>query len=59
MSIFAAGTGSGACSLTRPDLPHTSMAHSSAAGPGLPMRIARNATAVVREACSGLRMSAQ
>ena len=58
-SILVAGTGSGACKVTAPDLPQTSMAHSSTAGPGRPVCIARIASAVARDACSGLRISAE
>jgi hypothetical protein len=58
-SILVSGTGKGAASATGPDLPHTSMAHSSTAGPGRPVCIARMASAVARDACSGLRISAE
>ena len=56
-SIRVAGRGSGACSVTGPGLPHTSMAHSSTAGPGRRLRMVRSARAVAGEACSGLRIS--
>ena len=58
-SSLGARTGSGACGVTGPDLPQTSIAHCSDAGPGRPVAIARIASATRRGACSGLRISAE
>ena len=41
------------CGVTSPGLPHTLIGHSSAAGPGRPVAIARNASATMRGAVSG------
>ena len=58
-SIFGSGVRRGCWTAIRADWPQMSMPHSSAAGPGRPMRIARSAKAVTREASWGLRMRAE
>jgi hypothetical protein len=58
-SSLGARTGSGGCATTGPDLPQTSMAHCTDAGPGRPVAMDRMASATSRGASPGLRMRAE